>query len=147
MQAPPFDPYRLDYQAAAQRQSDVSNLTVLSICHYVFAAFQGFAALGGLVYIVMGAFMIADSGSAPDAAIGGVVFLVIGLLAGFMALATAVLSVIAGISLARRKRRVFCFIVAALACMSMPLGTILGIFTIIILTKKSVEALFAENAV
>jgi hypothetical protein len=33
---------------------------------------------------------------------------------------------------------------ACVACLSVPLGTVLGVFTIIVLMRPSVKALFAE---
>ena len=37
-----------------------------------------------------------------------------------------------------------CLVVGALECMMMPFGTVLGVFTLIALTKPSVKALFAD---
>ena len=57
-----------------------------------------------------------------------------GLGAGLMAFA--------GGRLRRRKSRTYCLVAAGIACMFMPFGTVLGIFTIITLTKPSVIQLF-----
>jgi hypothetical protein len=51
---------------------------------------------------------------------------------------------VAGRSLAARKRYTFCIIVAAISCTFFPLGTALGVFTILVLSRPSVKALF-EN--
>ena len=37
-----------------------------------------------------------------------------------------------------------CIVMAALACLSMPFGTVLGVFTIIVLARPSVQALFSR---
>ncbi len=47
--------------------------------------------------------------------------------------------------LAKRKHRVFCLVVAAMNCMLVPLGTILGVVTIIVLERPSVKELFQVN--
>jgi dipeptide/tripeptide permease len=46
----------------------------------------------------------------------------------------------------QRKNRVLCFITAGYNCLHMPLGTILGVFTFIVLSRSSVRCLFDENA-
>jgi hypothetical protein len=53
---------------------------------------------------------------------------------------------VAGRSLARRKRYLFCLIVAGTMCvMCNPLGTVLGVFTIVVLLRPSVKELFGAN--
>jgi hypothetical protein len=54
-----------------------------------------------------------------------------------------VLNVLAGIYLRARKHRTFCIVVAALNCLHMPFGTVLGIFTIVVLARDSVRTAFA----
>ena len=54
----------------------------------------------------------------------------------------AVLMIVAGRFLAKRQHRTFCIVVAAMACLFMPFGTILGVFTIVVLMRESVQALF-----
>ena len=51
-----------------------------------------------------------------------------------------------GRCIARRKRHTFCLVMAGVACMFMPFGTVVGIFTIIILVRPSVKALFTGAA-
>ena len=51
---------------------------------------------------------------------------------------------LAGLFLARRQRYVYCLVMAALACMLMPFGTILGVFTIIVLMRESVREMFDQ---
>jgi hypothetical protein len=56
--------------------------------------------------------------------------------------ASLVLNILAGKYLGARKHRTFCFVVAATNCLYTPLGTVLGIFTIIVLLRDSVRATF-----
>lgn len=49
---------------------------------------------------------------------------------------------ISGRCLARRRNRLFSFVMAAFLCMFMPFGTVLGIFTIIVLSRESVKRLY-----
>jgi len=53
--------------------------------------------------------------------------------------------VAAGRKLKRRASRTFCLVVAGIECLLMPFGTVLGVFTIIVLMKDSVKQLFATN--
>jgi hypothetical protein len=43
------------------------------------------------------------------------------------------------------KNRMYCMVVAGIECIFMPFGTILGVFTLITLTKDSVKGIFAEQ--
>jgi len=54
----------------------------------------------------------------------------------------AVLMIIAGRFLAKRRHHTFCIVVAAIACLFMPFGTILGVFTLVVLMRDSVRLQF-----
>jgi cytochrome c biogenesis protein CcdA len=54
----------------------------------------------------------------------------------------AVLIAFAGRSLQQLKRYTYCLIVAGIECIFMPVGTVLGVFTIIVLMRDSVKPLF-----
>ena len=49
---------------------------------------------------------------------------------------------IAGRSLAKRCHYWFAFVVACLECLFVPFGTILGVFTLIVLSRNSAKELF-----
>lgn len=51
---------------------------------------------------------------------------------------------LAGRYLDQRRRYLFCLVMAGLACMFMPFGTVLGVFTILVLVRPSVKELFGE---
>jgi hypothetical protein len=55
---------------------------------------------------------------------------------------SAVLNLISGAALLKRKWRMFSIVVAALNCLHMPLGTVLGAFTIIVLLRDSVREVY-----
>jgi hypothetical protein len=54
----------------------------------------------------------------------------------------AIVVLIAGRCLSRRKHYTFCFVVGCVGCMVMPFGTVLGVFTILVLNRQSVKELF-----
>jgi hypothetical protein len=47
--------------------------------------------------------------------------------------------------LARRKHYMFCLVMGGVECIFMPFGTVLGVFTIITLTREPVKQLFGVN--
>lgn len=131
-----------------QINQDVEHLKILSICHYVLAGLCIFPMLYGIFYMVMGVFFGAIIASAPHQqdgpppALFGGIFVVIGLIISGIALAVGLLLFKAGRDLSKHTSYTFCFVVACIACVFMPFGTILGIFTIIVLMRESVKALF-----
>ena len=59
----------------------------------------------------------------------------------------AVLVLMAGRFIARRKHYMFCFVMACVECVFMPFGTALGVFTILVLSRQSVKRLFNPRPV
>jgi len=57
----------------------------------------------------------------------------------------AICILITGRSLSRRKCYSFALVMACVECLFIPFGTILGVFTIIVLLRESVKALFAAT--
>jgi len=64
---------------------------------------------------------------------------------GFCLLLAAVGNVISGLFLRKQKNRVFSIVIAALDCLQVPFGTVLGVFTIVVLLRPSVIELY-ENS-
>jgi hypothetical protein len=58
----------------------------------------------------------------------------------------AALKFYAGYCLGRHRARTFCLVVAGLTCLAIPYGTLLGVFTFVVLARPSVEELFAAPA-
>ena len=59
--------------------------------------------------------------------------------------AIAVCMILAGRFIARRKRYWFIFIMACIECALFPFGTVLGVFTIIVLARESVKDVFKHG--
>jgi hypothetical protein len=131
---------------------DESQLNILAICHYVYAGLLGLAGLFGLLYVVFGILFVAaaasggtSGGGAPPMALGGI-FAAIGGFIMLLVWTKAALVVYSGISLRRRLRRNFSFVVGCICCINIPLGALLGVFTIIVLSRASVKALYERVA-
>lgn len=127
------------------RSQDEEHLRILSILYYVLG---GLAMLGGLIpliYVVIGvAFVAGAAGAGPGAppAAMGFFFIIFGGGISLVILALAGCKLFVGYSLANRKNYMFCFVVACLICMQMPLGTLLGVFTIVVLVRPGVKEMF-----
>ncbi len=124
---------------------DERNLNLLAIFHYVVGGLTAFFACFPLIHIGIGIAILcgAIDGQEAPPRFAGVLLIVFGaffILCGW-ALAAAI--IIAGRKLHHRQSRTYCIVVAALECMLMPFGTVLGVLTIIVLMKRSVQGLFA----
>lgn len=129
---------------------DDEQLHLLSVFHYVLAGICSLLSLFPLIYFGMGLAMMAGMGIdrpgefAPllagcfVAGLGGL-FLV-------FAVAYALALFLAARFLAERRRHTFCVVVAAISCAFSPLGTVLGVFTLIVLFRPSVKILFGLEA-
>jgi len=129
---------------------DEEHLKLLSILYYVRGGLTAFGAcFGGIYAVVGGGLLIAaatqqGNQNAPPVALGAV-FVLLGAFILLLVTAISLLSFFAGRFLALRQRYTFCFVVAVLSCLSFPLGTALGIFTIIVLQRPSVKAKFGQT--
>lgn len=123
---------------------DAEHLRLLSIFHYVGA---GLACLALAFLAVHGLFMItvfsrvepAEAMPLPPLLFFGVFYAVVGL----FHLASVVLNLLAARYLRQCRRRTFVMVVAGLNCLHMPLGTALGVFTLVVLSRESVVRAFA----
>lgn len=62
---------------------------------------------------------------------------------GAMAVAAGVLNLLSGWFMQKRRHRVFSMIVAGFDCLQVPMGTVLGVFTLVVLNRESVAQLYA----
>ena len=124
---------------------DLQHLKLLSIFHYVMAGFAALFALFPVIHLGMGILMVLGGfqpGEEPALALIGWFFILFSTAWIAAGLCLAGCAVAAGRFLAQRRRYVFCLVVAAVECMFMPMGSVLGIFTILVLMRPSVKTLF-----
>jgi hypothetical protein len=142
---------RYSTRRSRQQAQDEDHLRILSILHYVFG---GLLLLGGffpLLYVGFGILMLSGALNGPNtrnAPPPGLAWFFI-VFFGAMSLlvwALGLCTLFAGYNLSHRSRYLFCFIVAAICCIQMPLGTILGVFTIIVLSRPSVKEMFEGHS-
>jgi hypothetical protein len=136
----------------SQADQDAEHLRLLSIFHYIVA---GMMALWGSfpiihfiigIFLVLGKFPHGTSGQ-PGPVFAGWFFV---LFAGAWMLvgwSLAVTTVFAARFLRQRRKYLYCLVVAGvMAATCMPFGTVLGVFTIIVLMRPSVKEAFAGSA-
>ena len=140
---------RLMDNATPNRQQilDAEHLRLLSIFHYVKGGISAFFACIPIIHLVIGLVMVVaphafGHGRDQPPAFLGWLFIIIALFVMVLGWTFAALTVMAGRCIARRRHYTFCLIVACLECLSIPLGTVLGVFTILVLNRASVKALF-----
>ena len=127
---------------------DAEHLKLLSIFHYIVGGIGVLVSFFPLLYSAMGGFILyaachragLPNNQNPPPPILGWFFIVFGALFFLVGLAMTLCILLAGGSLSRRRH--FVFVVACIECIFVPFGTILGIFTIIVLSRESVKALF-----
>jgi hypothetical protein len=126
---------------------DEEHIRLLSIFHYIVGGIAALFALFPIIHLIMGIAMILGcfddkSGEGPPAFMG-YMFITMSLAFMFAGWVFAILLIVAGRFLSKRKHYMFCLITAAIGCIFMPFGTVLGVFTIIVLMQPSVKELFA----
>jgi hypothetical protein len=130
---------------AVPPSQDEEHLRLLAVFHYVVAALTAFFACFPFIHLGIGVFMLLKPEAfKPKPPPEFVAWIIIGLAAAFILAGwtLAVLFLLAGRNLSRRRRYLFCQIVAGLGCIFMPFGTVLGVFTLIVLSRPSVRGLF-----
>jgi hypothetical protein len=130
---------------------DAQNLRYLTIGHYICAAIAALFACIPLIHLSIGLIFLLKPPAPQDgeqfpAQLFGLMFALIGGAAVLCGWAFATLIFVAGRSLAVRRRHTFCIVVAALCCGFFPLGTALGVFTILVLMRPTVKAMFQQPA-
>lgn len=125
-------------------ETDEKNLDLLGTLHYVLGVLTALSACVPFIYLFIGLAMIGSGAYAGSAAprVFGAIFLVLSIILIVFGWVLAVLMIMTGSRLKQRHSYNFCMIVAFVECLIIPLGTVLGIFTIINLNKEEVKALF-----
>ena len=132
-----------------EASTDLEHLRLLTIFYYIWAGFQALGGLVGLAFMGIGAFIasspqIAQSNNPPPPWFGAI-FAGLGALVFVSVEGMAALSFFTGQFLSRRQHHTFCVVISVLSCLSLPLGTALGVFSILVLQRPSVKALFAGS--
>lgn len=127
---------------------DEQHLNGLAIAHYVVGGLMVLFACIPLLHMGIGLAMVTGSDGMPQE-LGqpvpswfGWLFFLMGLSVFVLGQAVAVSIIVSGRFLKQRRNYWFSFVLACIACTFMPVGTVLGVFTIIVLSRDSVKALY-----
>lgn len=121
-------------------------LDILAIFHYVIGGITALFACFPLLYVAVGLMLIADGvNEHGPAAWFPWLFVIFGWVLVITGWSLAAAILIAGRKLEKRKAWMYCVVVAGVECVLIPLGTALGVFTLILLTRESVKRLFGAG--
>lgn len=152
--SPPTNPNQgMTFSGSEQQRTDREHLKILAILHYIYGGLTALAGCAGVIYIAIGAAMVANpsafdgtnTGNPPPPAWMGSFFFGLGGCIMLMAWALGGLIIYAGRCLTSNRHRILCMVLAGIMCLSVPLGTLLGVFTLIVLARPSVIAMFAQK--
>ena len=133
-------------EATGGMTQEREHIRLLATFHWVVAAFSGLFSLFPLLHLLMGIGMVtgrfSDAKGQAAAQLFGWFFIIFAGLWIVCGLAFSICLALAGHYLSQFRHHTHCLVRAGLACMFIPFGTVLGVFTIIVLTKEPVRALF-----
>jgi hypothetical protein len=129
---------------------DDEHLKLLSVFHYVVGGITALFASFPALHVIVGLIMVfapfpAEAEGEPPPELFGWFFVVAGAVMVVIGWTIALVILTAGRFLARRKHHLFCLVVAGVECLFFPFGTVLGVFTIIVLMRPSVQQAFEAN--
>jgi hypothetical protein len=135
---------RVMTNGSAATQRDLDHLWLLSIFHYVLCGITALFSCLPIIHLIIGVAIVSGEfeTSTPDSQYlgwGFIIFAVFFILVGWL---FAINLFFAARFLTQRKHYTYCLVIAAVSCIFMPFGTILGVFTLVTLTKESVKRLF-----
>jgi hypothetical protein len=138
--------------ALKQMNRDAEHLRLFAIFHYVAAGLAAFFSFFPLLYATIGGIFVFVSrhgtpkpGEELPPEFVGWIFVGLGLVLFLLGIAMAICILIAGRCLSARKGYTFALVVACIECLFIPFGTIVGVFTIVALSRESVRALFSTG--
>jgi hypothetical protein len=131
---------------------DDDHLKLLAIFHYVLAGLTGLFSLFPLIHLGFGLVVVFapdkfGNANQPPPPFFGWIFIASAVLFIVVGFTIAILIFFAGRSISKRKRHMFCLVIAGLECAMFPFGTALGVFSLMVLLRESVKQSFDLNAV
>ena len=134
-----------------QRIIDGEHIKLLSVFHFVVAGL----ALVGVGFLLVHYLLMRTVFANPDLFKGQPnapqlpkdffkMFIWFYIFMGAVFLSACILNLLSGFFLRQRRHRTFSMVVGGLNCLQIPFGTVLGIFTIIVLSRPSVRETYAD---
>lgn len=134
-----------------QRKADADHLRLLAIFHFVVAGLSlvgiGFLALHYTfirVFFANPEMWKNQKGALPPPEVFGI-FKWFYVFFGLILVMAAIGNLLSGLFIQRRKYRTFSLFVAGMDCLQVPFGTVLGVFTFIVLLRDSVREAYESG--
>jgi hypothetical protein len=146
------DPQPVSYYVQPLASADDGHLQALAICHYIWGALVFLFSCVFIVHIVMGTMMLRGSwpggstASSPPPSEMGYLFVGMGSCGMLLGWLTGILTIASGRCIRFRQKRVFSLVMAGVNCGFVPFGTVLGVFTFILLARPAVIDQYARPA-
>lgn len=132
-----------------QMNQDTEHLRLPAIFHYAVAGLAALFSLFPLIYTTIGSIFVfvarhgtPKPGEELPPEFLGWIFAGLGSFLFLIGIAMAICILIAGRCLSHRKHYSFALVMACIECLFVPFGTILGVFTIVVLSREPVRGLF-----
>jgi hypothetical protein len=130
---------------------DVEHLKIVAILHYFAGGLFALTGFASIIHLSLGVLML--SGAVPmkpseqaEATVIGAIFTGVALIWMLSWWMFAIVIAIGGRNLQLRRSWGFALVVALLLAIHAPLGTLLGVFTILILLRPTVKAVFIAKS-
>jgi hypothetical protein len=136
-----------------EERTNTEHLNLLSIFYFAFGGLSLLGAFILFIYMLIIGLVFSNSHvqesiqTQPEGAIVGTVFSVLSvvfIILFVFILVVGILQIIAGFRLRQKRSKGLILTAAILALLSFPLGTVLGVFTIIILSRPVVDQMFKK---
>lgn len=137
-----------------QVHKDNEHLKILSIFYYINAGLSALGIVGVILHGMMMLFMLTNEQfiehtDEPHAAevmqSMSSAFIIFYACFTVLLIANTVINILAARYLSQKKNMGFCQVVAGINCINIPLGTALGIFTFVVLSRYSIKLAYQEN--
>ncbi len=127
---------------------DEKQLRILEKLHYIATGFATAIPIFGAAYSAIGVVILlgkAPGGTPMPSRAFGWLPLTLGSFILLIGVAAVALNLLTARSLRDRKNHTLCLLTSAMNCVHFPLGTLLGTFTIIVLSRPAVRAAFPRS--
>ncbi len=130
--------------------NDEQQIRLLSIFHYILGGLTALCSCFPFIHIAVGIAVLSgaldgDGSGEQVPQVFGWMFILMPAVFVLCGWTLSVCMIIAGRKLSRFRNWLFCIVIAGVECIFMPFGTILGVFTIVVLMRDSVKDLFSAN--
>ena len=131
-------------------ENDIEQINLLKIFHYIVGGLGCLFSCTPLLHVGLGIFLLTSpetltgqNNQAPMPDWFGYIIIGAGSLFFLLGQALSICIIYSGKCLKNRKKYMFSFVIACLSCMIFPFGTILGVFTIVVLSRESVKKMYS----